>query len=132
MLEELVTQKKFTFEEGQQFLGLLQENFFIALQKKDLKGILSWIEEFSETGGNVKNLIEQLLDELKIALLKKNGVHTEETTIVDLETRDIVVLMKLLTEAYNNLKISPIESLPLEIAIVEFYNKKSEARNPKY
>lgn len=125
ILEELVTQKKLKFEEGKQFLGLLQENFFAALQKKDLKGILSWLEDFTQAGGNTKNLIEQLLEELRLALLAKNGVKTEDETNLSLETKDIIILMKLLTEAYNNLKISPIESLPLEIAVVEFYNRKN-------
>ena len=58
-------------------------------------------------------------------LLAKHGIKTEilsEKIAADL---DIVLLMKLLTEAYNNLKLSPIESLPLEIAIVEYYNRKS-------
>ncbi|OGK40525.1 DNA polymerase III, subunit gamma and tau [Candidatus Roizmanbacteria bacterium RIFCSPLOWO2_01_FULL_35_13] len=123
ILEELVTQKKLKFEEGRQFLGLLHENFFAALQKKELKGILSWLEEFTQAGGNTKNLIEQLLEELHIALLTKSGVKTEDETNISLEIKDIIILMKLLTEAYNNLKISPIESLPLEIAIVEYYNR---------
>ena len=56
------------------------------------------------------------------ALLLKNGVKIEEGSDLNLKTEQIVKLMKLLTEAYNNLKISPIESLPLEIAIVEFYS----------
>lgn len=123
ILEELVTQKKLNFEEGKQFLGLLQENFFAALQKKDLKDILSWLEEFSQSGGNIKTLIEQLLEELRVGLLAKSGVETEEGSELKFEVKDIIILMKLLTEAYNNLKNSPIESLPLEIAVVEFYNR---------
>ncbi|OGK24648.1 DNA polymerase III, subunit gamma and tau [Candidatus Roizmanbacteria bacterium RIFCSPLOWO2_01_FULL_37_13] len=130
ILEELATQQKLSYEEGKQFLGLLKENFFEALQKKDLKVILSWIDEFSQSGGNVKYLIEQLLDELRIALLAQSGVKTDEGIDITLNVKDIVSLMKLLTEAYNNLKISPIESLPLEIALVEFYNQhKSKVKN---
>ncbi|OGK23793.1 DNA polymerase III, subunit gamma and tau [Candidatus Roizmanbacteria bacterium RIFCSPLOWO2_01_FULL_37_12] len=123
-LEELVTQKKLSYEEGKQFLGLLHENFFVALQKKDLGTILSWIEDFNQSGGNYKHLIERLLDNLRLALLTKSGVKSEEDNEIALDVKDIVILMKLLTEAYNNLKISPIESLPLEIAVVEYYNRK--------
>ena len=121
-------QQKLSLEEGKKLLGLLQQNFFAALKKNDLKGTLSWIEQFNQTGGNFKNLIEKLLDQLRISLLLKSGVNMEEADEVALETKDIILLMKLLTEAYNNLKISPIESLPLEIAVVEFYNRK---QNPK-
>lgn len=123
ILEELATQKKLTYDEGKQFLGILRENFFESLEKKDLKTSLVWIEDFSKEGGNFKTLLEQLLDELRFCLLQKNGVHTEETTNLNFSTEEIVRLMKLMTEAYNNLKISPIDSLPLEIAVVEFYNK---------
>ncbi|MBI4226351.1 DNA polymerase III subunit gamma/tau [Candidatus Roizmanbacteria bacterium] len=123
ILEELTTQQMLTFEEGKQFLGLFLENFFQTLQKRDLQAILSWIEEFNQAGGNFKNLIEQLLEELRIALLTRSGIKMEEAADVELEIKEIVALMKLLTEAYNNLKISPIDSLPLEIAVVEFYNR---------
>ena len=122
ILEELVTQNKLSLEAGKRFLGLLRENFLETLQAKDLKATLTWIEEFSQSGGNFKNLIEQLLEDLRIALLNKNGVKLEETDHIALDVTEVVVLMKLLSEAYNNLKISPIESLPLEIAVVEFYN----------
>ena len=127
ILEELIIQQKLTLEEGKKLLGLLRENFFETLQKRDLKETLAWIEEFNQSGGNFKHLITDLLDELRTALLVKSGIKVEEADDVTLEIKDIVALMKLFTEAYNNLKISPIESLPLEIAVVEFYN----SRNPK-
>lgn len=126
MLEELVTQGKLSYEQGKQFLGILRDNFFETLQNKDLKASLSWIEGFNQSGGNIKHLIELLLDDLRLALLSKNGVKTDELADFSFETDEIVLLMKLLTEAYNNLRISPIESLPLEIAVVEFYNSKNK------
>ena len=122
ILEELVTQNKLTYEQGRQFLGVIRDDLLEGLVHHDLKASLEWVEEFSKSGGNVKNLIEFLLEELHTALLLKNGVKIEEGSDLNLKTEQIVKLMKLLTEAYNNLKISPIESLPLEIAIVEFYS----------
>src|SRR3989338_208386 len=122
ILEELVTQNKLTYEQGRQFLGVIRDDLLEGLVHHDLKASLEWVEEFSKSGGNVNNLIEFLLEELHTALLLKNGVKIEEGSDLNLKTEQIVKLMKLLTEAYNNLKISPIESLPLEIAIVEFYS----------
>ncbi len=124
MLEELIIQKKLNYEDGKQFLGLLRENFFATLEKGDIKATLHWIEEFCSQGGSMKNLLEQLLEELRVGLLANNGISTDENPDINLKTPDIVKLMKLFTEAYNNLKISPIESLPLEIAVVEFYNQR--------
>ena len=36
---------------------------------------------------------------------------------------EISLLIKLFQEAYNNLKYSPIEALPLELSIVEYFEK---------
>src|SRR3989338_4754523 len=101
ILEELVTQNKLNLEAGRRFLGLMRENFLETLQANDLKATLTWIEEFSQSGGNFKNLIEQLLEDLRIALLNKNGVKLEETDHIALDVTDVVVLMKLLSEAYK-------------------------------
>ncbi len=122
ILEEIVTQKKFTYEEGKKYLGILRENFFESLKNRDLKSSLVWIDSFSKQGGNFKNLIEQLLSELEAYLLFKNGVQIGEDTSLDFTIQETVALMKLFTEAYSNLKITPIDSLPLEIAVAEFYN----------
>lgn len=124
ILEELAVQKKLTFEEGKQFLGIFQQNFLDIVGKEDLRPALSWIEEFSESGGNFKSLIEQLLDDLRLMLLVKNGVGNEAEIDIHFSLPEIVKMIKLLTDAYNELKISPIESLPLEIAVVEFYNQR--------
>ena len=65
--------------------------------------------------------------------LKGLGVADSESGPVETETPDlgytiseITQLMKLLHEAYNSMKFSPIESLPLEIAVVEFYNLRKK------
>lgn len=128
LLEELIIQNKLTYDEGSAFLGLLQQDFLKLIQEANLKDALKWINEFTQSGGNIKYLIEQLLDELRISLLAKNGVITDDEITTQFVTSDIVKLMKLLTEAHQNLKISPIESLPLEIAIVEFYNLKKSVK----
>lgn len=125
ILEELVMQNKLTLEDGKKFLGIFQQSFLELLEKNDLKQALGWIDQFNQTGGDFKSLIEQLLAELRTVLLQKNGITGDLENISNLALSDTVKLIKLLTEAYQNLKISPIESLPLEIAVVEFYNLKN-------
>ncbi|OGK28315.1 DNA polymerase III, subunit gamma and tau [Candidatus Roizmanbacteria bacterium RIFCSPLOWO2_01_FULL_40_42] len=127
LLEELVIQKKLTFKEGETYLGILgKEHLLEVLHKKDLKETLTWIEEFSTAGGNVKYLIEQILEELRILLLAKNGIRKEEREPlnVNFSLIELSRLIKLFQEAYNNLKNTPVEIIPLEIAVVDFYNSR--------
>lgn len=130
MLEELVIQKKLTLEEGKKFLGILGKgNLLEILEKKTLKDALLWIEEFSQAGGDIKHLLEQLLDDLRRLLLAKNNIALEEDEDgirLNYSISEISQLMKLLGEAYNNMRISPIESIPLEIAVVDFYNNRKK------
>ncbi len=128
ILEELVIQDKLSFEEGRIFLGILgKENLLEVIHKKNLKSSLSWIEEFSNAGGNFKHLIEELLEESRKLLLAKNSIDIDDDVLkIDFSLSELSFLIKLLTEAYNNLKISPVESLPLEIAVVDFYNNREK------
>ncbi len=123
ILEELITQKKTSFEDAQKYIGLFSNvNFLELVATKSLKETLGWINTFSENGGSIKNLLEQSLEQLRQALLIKNGVEISETTDLDFSLGEITQLMKGMNDAYGMLKISPIESIPLEIAMVEFYN----------
>lgn len=124
MLEELVMMKKVHPQEIQDYLGIRsKQNLLSILSEKDVHEALAWIEEFSQTGGNVKNLIEEMLAHLHQYLLAKNKVEAAPEGL-KFTLPETAHLMKLLNEAYVGLRTSPIESVPLEIAIVEFYNKK--------
>ena len=75
LLEELVIQNKLNKEDAQKYLGIRsKENLLEIIASKSQKESLTWIEEFSKAGGNFKNLIEELLEELHLLLLKKNGL----------------------------------------------------------
>lgn len=125
ILEELAIQKKVSRAAAEEFLGVSgRANFLNILEKGSAKETLSWIESFMNEGGNMKNFLETLLEQLRLLLLSKSGVDAPGAMQSSLSLRDISTLIRLLSEAYNLLKISPIESLPLEIAIVDFYNSK--------
>lgn len=121
LLEELTIQNKLELEEAKKFLGVFQQNFLKVIAENDFKKALAWLDEFDKSGGSFKGLIEQLLEELRIVLLSKNGIEIESENELNFSVGQTVKLIKLFTEAYNGLKISPIESLPLEIAVVQFY-----------
>jgi len=53
-------------------------------------------------------------------LLKKNNIAVELETEYNFTIKEISRLISLLQKAYGQLKYSPIEALPLEVAIVEY------------
>jgi len=125
IFEELIIQQKLTVDEAEKYLGFSRKHFLSVIEKKDPKQTLAWIDEFTASGGSIKTLIEQVLDELRTLLLAKAGLGQEkkEEEEIKLTKKEIISLIKLFTEAYQNLSRSPIESLPLEIAVIEFYNQ---------
>jgi DNA polymerase-3 subunit gamma/tau len=125
IIEEVSMQKITNIMELENFLGIRgKDDLLEIITKKDVKKIYTWIEEFSANGGNFKSLIEDILEELRIQLLLKRGISIEETKPINLTVGEISRLIKLLMESYQQMRITPIESLPLEIAINEFYNEK--------
>ena len=122
LLEELVMQDMLTLEKAKAYLGVrAKDSLLEIMQKSEIKEVLEWIEEFSANGGNIKRTIEDMLSSLKRQLLLKNNVIADEKDL-GYSLKEVMILMKLLHEAYSQLRVSPIESLPLEIAVVEFYN----------
>jgi DNA polymerase III subunit gamma/tau len=124
ILEEIIIQNITTVDEAENFLGIRGKNNLLEIiETQDEKKIFAWINQFSESGGSFKNLIEDILDQLHLQLLLKKGVTIEDSLVkCSLTVPQVTRLMKLLMEAYQQLRYSPIESLPLEIALSEFYN----------
>lgn len=126
LLEELTIQNKLNIDDAQQYLGIRAKDHLLAmLKEKTLSETLSWVEEYVKNGGSVKLLLEDILNKLHLQLLKNNGVEIDgEIISLGFTNAEIAQLMKLMNEAYGSLRISPIETIPLEIALVEFYNLK--------
>lgn len=127
LLEELVMQNKLNEKDALSYLGVRsQNNLLTILDKKELADALAWIQEFGKNGGSFKHLIEDLLSQLHVCLLAKHNLATDELKL-SFSALETARLMKLMNEAYSNLKNTPIDSIPLEIAIVEFYNKRGKS-----
>lgn len=125
LLEELVIQNKLNVEEAHTYLGIRSKDHLVAyLKEKPLQETLSWIQEYVQTGGSIKLLIEDTLEKLRLQLLVNNNVGDMDIEPIGFTNTEITHLMKLMNEAYGNLRISPVESIPLEIAVVEFYNQR--------
>ena len=128
ILEELVVQNKINFDDAKEFLGLVgKDSLLEIIQNKDLKNALSWVNEFKSAGGNFKSLLEQLLDDLRTQLLIKNSVISDIDGIkLNFTLKELSSLIRLFTQAYGELRITPIESISLEMAVVDFYNTKKK------
>jgi len=113
LLEELSVQKRLNYKDANSYLGLVKQDFLNILFTEDLTQALEWIQFFEKQGGSIKNLLTELLNELHELLLTPTG---------KVPPRTIARLMKLLNEAYSSTRYAPLESIPLEIAVVEFYN----------
>jgi DNA polymerase III subunit gamma/tau len=126
ILEEITFQKIKSVEEVEKYLGIRGRNDLLKIiEKKDIGKTLLWINEFGQNGGDFKNLIEDILNQLHFILLVKNGVKSDEEIKSALTVNEVSLLMKLLIESYQNMRNTPIDSLPVEIALIEFYNKLS-------
>lgn len=124
LLEELVMQHKLEMDDVLEYLGVRsKESLLRTLHAKGAAEALVWVEEFAAAGGSFKNLIEELLSQLHDLLLAKHKIGEGHPNLA-FSLTEITLLMKLFSEAYINLRNSPIESIPLEIAVVEFYNKR--------
>jgi len=126
LLEELVMQDKLTFDDAQSYLGIRSKGMLLeVMQTGTLAESMSWIEEFTETGGNVKRVIEDSLNTLRLQLVAKSVENTSEQHL-SFSLKELSLLIKLFHGAYASLRISPIEALPLELAVVEFYNARKK------
>lgn len=124
LLEELVIQNKFSVEEAKNYLGIrAKENLLKIMSEKPIAEALLWIDEFITNGGSVKFILEEILELLREQLLIKSKVKVGDD--LGYTIGEISSLLKLFTEAYGSLRITPIPSIPLEIAVVEFYNQRT-------
>lgn len=94
------------------------EEFLDALNKKNAKRALSYVDGLLKKGLDVKTFLVEVLQKFEILLL--NDVHNE----------DIRNAIKRFSQAYAEIRISPIPQLPLELAIVEFCGQDVQQSEP--
>ncbi|KKR25605.1 MAG: polymerase III, subunit gamma and tau protein [Microgenomates group bacterium GW2011_GWC1_39_7b] len=99
--------------EGNNFLekGKAQgvDEFVGFLYKKNLHNALNYIKNAVEAGAGAEGILKQALIEI------------HKNIILDIsENRELIVLAELLIEANRQVPDSPIEELPLEIAVIKW------------
>ena len=99
--------------------GRVEELLSFIAQNKTREA-LTWISAAATDGSDFKFIIENLLSFLHALLLAHYKIKDATPIKIDLSVKQIASLISLLQKAYAQLKITPITSLPLEIAIVEY------------
>ncbi len=95
--------------------------------QKDIQGALKYLREFENKGGNGRWLTEELLNGLHAAILTKTGIEktfSDTKLLKNINQKELALCMKKLLEAYAMAKYSPIDILPLMIAVVEYGEQK--------
>lgn len=128
LLEELILNKVQTAAEAKKFIGLpASQSLLVLIAEGNSQKIMEWIEAFREKGGSTKQLITDTLRELHEELLRTHGIRKDGKP-VGLTAKDIATLTKLLHGAFDMLRVAPIETLPLEGALLEYLSGKQAAK----
>lgn len=93
--------------------------FIEILLRRDAKDAIYSVEESIQKGISALDLTEALLTKLQGALLAGVGVG-EAGLEQEMSKEDLIHLIKLLLKAAAEISASPIEQLPLELAVVEW------------
>jgi DNA polymerase-3 subunit gamma/tau len=94
------------------------EELLHAVSEKNVKEALKLIEKAVSQGVALDDFSESFLARLHANLLAKEGIGKDE--LGKLSKSELIGLIKLIGEAYDKMRFSFIEQLPLEIAIVEW------------
>jgi DNA polymerase III gamma/tau subunit len=112
--------------EGQEYLDRYNsselDNFIDSLIKKDEKSAISEIEKNVSNGTSVELFLSELLEIFHKAILAESGIGEEK--LAGLNTEDLIELTDLFTQANKNLVDSPVEELPVEIAVIKWCGEK--------
>jgi DNA polymerase-3 subunit gamma/tau len=133
-LEQLVTEERdLTKESLEEYLFSRKsfdvEGFINLLSEKKIKDLINEIAKFEKSGVSVENFLTALLGSFRTSLLAKVGIGEDE--IPGMNKSDVLTLIDLFSEASKNIVASPVESLPLEIAVIKWCDRGEEKNQVK-
>ena len=123
ILEQLVTEKRsLKASDLEEYLfknkSLDVMEFMQILINRNVTKALDYIERLIEKGIGVEQITDSVLQKLHGSLLAKSGIGDDDFD--QLVKDQLVYLIELMQEARVLIKNSPIEQLPLEVAIVKW------------
>lgn len=108
--------------EGESYLNKFKSselgNFVNALKEKDEKTAIEEIEKNVDLGISTEMFLQELLEIFHKAILSEVGIG--ENKLDGIGREDLIKLNDLFTEANRALADSPVEQLPVEIAVIKW------------
>lgn len=123
ILEQLISEKvglevkkvdAFLFKSG----SLDVDAFLEILSRRDAQKAITEVEKLVASGVGIDIFIEAVLERLRIALLTLVGIG--ENPLGGFTKKELIDLSELFFQAVSDMLSSPIEQLPLEIAVVKW------------
>ena len=134
ILEQAISENTLTVDTISEVLGreaATAEKFLRILLNNDPNQSLSEIKKLSEGGFNVRFLTEDILSLLHMVLLAKHDLEKDKVPkdlMKMIEKPELLYLIKLFSRVYTEIKQTSLPYLPLEIAVVEWCERK-EVKN---
>ncbi len=131
ILEQMVTEKiPLKKDEVEEFLFQRKtidvDKFLSLLAEKNVRKAIEEVEKVATGGASMRTFLEVVLSRLRTALLAKVGVGGED--LDEFSKQDLILLIKLFSEASREVPTALIEQIPIEIAIVEWCQSEVDRR----
>lgn len=129
ILEQLVAEEKILSKESlEEFLfknkSFDTDRFIELLAARDIKNLIVEIGKLGPSGVATEVFLNSLIGKLRMSLLAKVGVGAGD--IKSLDQKDTVYLIELFSEASRNIFDSPVEELPLELAVIKWCGEEGQ------
>jgi DNA polymerase-3 subunit gamma/tau len=126
ILEQLVSEGvKLEYEQIEEFISKKSPTvinaIFESLHKRKTKKVLSLIEESIDQGVLANDLANSMVETVHESLLAKQGLGDDK--LAEFTGEELIQLSELLINALSKIKVSAIEQLPLEVALIQWMEK---------
>ncbi len=117
--------KKIGLEETKELLGRIEATapgkLLQLLVDRSLKGALLEIDRIISLGADLSQYCQDILDKLRLGLLSQAGLTeiSSPEEVAGFNISELTSLIRLFSQAANDLKTNPIPQLPLELVVVE-------------
>lgn len=137
VLDQLaMVKKKISLKETKELLGRIEatapEKLLQLLADKSLKSALLEIDRIVTLGADLSQYCQDILDRLRLGLLSQSGLAdiSAPAEVTRFSVPELTDLIRLFSQAANDLKTNPIPQLPLELAVVEWL-REEKPREPE-
>ena len=113
------------------FKPLQLDDWLVLVYQRQTKPALVWLQQAWEEGAQPRQLILTAIERLRQVLLRRLGVDSGEDIAALSDITTLKLLLGRLITAAGEIKTSSIETLPLELAVVEWSQSGEPAPKPK-